>query len=147
MKQSFGTTSATWLWTLGSLGSFRSEQTEHTCARLAGEKSAIGGVKGRSRLSFHSGVSPSYTFVRFLHRRRFQTCLQCGSPLPASPCFYSCIYSTRCRRRNQFRQWAMVDMQFRREGGGKRKSNMKCARQKRSKLQRPMKRTPCFGDN
>ena len=38
----------------------------HTCARLAGEKSAIGGVKGRSRLSFHSGASPSYTFVRFL---------------------------------------------------------------------------------
>lgn len=37
-----------------------------TCARLAAEKSAMGGVKGRSRLSFHSGVSPSYTFVRFL---------------------------------------------------------------------------------
>ncbi len=41
--------------------------TNHgTCARLAGEKSAIGGVKGRSRVSFHSGANPSYTFVLFL---------------------------------------------------------------------------------
>lgn len=52
-------------------------ETSHpcTCARLAGEKSAMGGVKGRSRLSFHSGVSPSYTFVRFLRMESFEGAL------------------------------------------------------------------------